>query len=65
MFVTHGIKTFLFILSGSKLLSKDVVISEIWNCDGIFTDVSLVTSVASERHSVFELIVTSSSSIYF
>ena len=55
----------LFILSRSKLSSKDVVILEISNCDIILTDISLITSVASERHDVFELRVISSSSICF
>ena len=42
----------LFILSGSKLVSKDVVILKIRNCDGRSTDISLINSVAPERHGV-------------
>ena len=55
----------LFIQSWSKFLSKDVVILLIRNCDGSLTDISLITSVVSERHDFFELIVTSYSSIHF
>ena len=55
----------LFILSGSKNSSKDVVILKIRTCDGSLTDISLSTSVASERNGVFDFRVTSSSSIYF
>ena len=55
----------LFILSGSKFLSNDVVILEIRNFYGSLIDISLITSVASDRNGVSELRVTSSSSIYF
>ena len=55
----------LFILSGSKFSSKDVVILEIRNCYGRLTDISLITLVASKRHGVFELGITISSSICF
>ena len=54
----------LFIQSWSKFLSKDVVILLISNCDGSLTDISLITSVVSERHDFFELIVTILFSIY-
>ena len=54
-----------FILSWSKLLSKDVVIVVIGHCDGSLTGIPLIDSVSSERHSVFELILTSSSSICY
>ena len=55
----------LFIISGSKLLSMDVVILEIRNCDGSLTDISLITSAASDRNGVSEVRVTSYSSICF
>ena len=55
----------LFILSGSKFLSWDVLILEIRNCEGILTDISLINSVSYERHGVFELMVTISSSMIF
>ena len=43
---------------------KDIVYTKwIKIIDGILTAILLITSVASERHGVFELIVTSSSSI--
>ena len=51
----------LFILSWSKLLSKDVVTLVISNFYGSLADISLITLVASERHSVFELGLTTSS----
>ena len=40
----------LFILNWSKLMSKDVVILLIRNCDGILAGISSITSVASERN---------------
>ena len=43
----------LFILSGSKFLSKDAVILVIRNCDGIFEHILLITSVAYDRQGVF------------
>ena len=55
----------LFILRGSKLLSKDAGILKIRHCDVSLTDISFITSVTSERHSVFDVRVTSSSSIYY
>ena len=55
----------MFILGGSKLSSKDVVILEIRSCDWILTDISLITSVASKRNNVSELRVTNSYSICF
>ena len=55
----------LFILSGSKLSSKDVVILVISNCDGILKGIYLITSVDSDRCGVFELRVTNYSSISF
>ena len=55
----------LFILSGSKFLSKNIVIIVIINCDESLNDISLINSVASERHGVFELRVTSYSSICY
>ena len=55
----------LFVLSRSKFLSKDVVILDTSNFDGSLTHISLITSVASERHVVFELRVTCSSTIFF
>ena len=48
-----------------KNLPKDVVILEILNCDGILTDISLITSVYSDRHGSFEMRVTSFSPICF
>ena len=58
----------LFISIYSKFSSKYVGILEIHfsctsNCDGNLTDISLCTSVDSERHSLSELIVTSYFSI--
>ena len=58
-----------FILIWPKFLSKDAGILEICfscisNCDGNLTDISLRTSVSYERHSVSELIGTSSFSIF-
>ena len=35
------------------------------NCDEILTDISFITSVASDRYGVFELLVISSSSICY
>ena len=58
----------LFILSCSKLSSKDAGILEICfsctsNCYGKLTGISLITSVDYERHSVSELIGASYFSI--
>ena len=54
----------LFALIWSNFLSKGVVILVISNFDGSLTNISLIISVASERHGVFYLRVTSSSSIF-
>ena len=43
----------MFVISGSKFSSKHVKILEIGHCGGSLTDISLITSVASERHGVF------------
>ena len=42
-----------------------VKILVIRNCDGILTDILLITPLASEGHGAFDLIVNSSSSICF
>ena len=55
----------LLIRSCSKFLSKDAGILEIRNCDEILTDMSLMTSVASDIHGVSELRGTRFSSICF
>ena len=55
----------LFILRISKWFPDDVLNIVIQHCDVILTYILLITSVASEKHGIFELIVTSSYSIYF
>ena len=60
----------LFILSCSKLLSKDARILEIWfsctrNFDGSFSDISLITSVVSEWRDIYEFRSTSEFLICF
>ena len=47
-----------------KILVKGCSDLVIRDFDGILTGILLITSVSSERHSIFELRVTSSSSIY-